>query len=182
MKLETKHYSKDFRNLIIGNLESEISEIKNAEGISEQENKVEEIQKYIFILKNGIISEYDKIIINIEDNIGESEEITEETSSEVLEILRLYSQIDFAISSQNDSNLNRLKFEGFNEHDDEDLDKGQVRYAEFVINFENKFPYFKDRFNQGAGLVMSNYKEVLKYFTGKEVTIESIKEFDKIPR
>ena len=180
MQLQNISYDKSFRNLLIKSLELEKEcIIKNVDEIEQENSK--DIDRNIFILKNGLISEYDKIHINIEDRIYDHPEMIIETSEEVYKILRLYLEIDGYFTTdeslRNHPKKSRLKFEGFNKHNDEELDKGQINYAEYLIKYEGKFEKFKNDFREGKGLIMYQYKKVLEFFSDKEVNVASIEKF-----
>ena len=180
MKLKNKSYPKDFRNLIIENLEFKKNQLYT-EGLTDENSKVVEINNYIFILTNGLISEYETINLDVYNSVLDQNEISETVTDQVTKILRVFVQLEGYLNTEqsikNHSNSYKLKFEGFNDYDDEELDEGQVIYAEYLIINQKKFSQYKGKFREGHGNVMKKYIEILNFFQNKEISTESILEF-----
>ena len=173
MQLENISYSKEFLNSLI--------EILNSRETNCSENELKDIKKHIFILENRIISEYDKIDIEIEDNILDAEEISIETSEFVNKTLNLYKLIDGFFKSEDNlisyKNNHNLKFNGFDEHNDVEEFYGAADYAEYLTDYEGKFANFKNIIGNGTSSDTHKYLKALEFFDNKEVNVDSIIEF-----
>ncbi len=172
MQLENISYNKEFLNSLI--------EILNKKKAEVSKDELTEIEKYIFILQNRIISEYNKIEIEIEDNILDGEDISIKTSEFVKKTLRLFSQINGFLKEDqfiDYKNSHKLTFNGFDDHNDIEEYYGAVDYAEYLINYEKKFTIYKGIYKEGTNLDTSRYLETLKFFENKEVNKNSILEF-----
>ena len=180
MQLENKSYRKDFRNLIIENLELKKNQLLEEEFTVEDE-ELTEIDKNIFILTNGLTSEYDKINVDFYDAVSDRNEINVDISQQVTKILELFFELEGYLNTdeiiRSHANSNKLKFKGFNDHDDGELDNGQVVFAEYLIMYQKKFQQYKDEFREGRGSEMEEYIEALSFFHKKPVSKESILEF-----
>ncbi|QOW10515.1 hypothetical protein Q73A0000_09105 [Kaistella flava (ex Peng et al. 2021)] len=179
MKLENKSYPKDFRNALIGLLHEKQ---ENLDQYDEEENEeIKRIEENIFILEKGIKTEYNKVNIDIEDHILNSDEISEVTFIQVQRILRLFFELDGFIKTEeqirNHPKVFKLKFQGFNDHDDEELDNGQVIVAEYLIMKQKKFQQYKGIFREGKGNVMERYIEIINFFENRKINTSSIIEY-----
>jgi len=175
MQLQKINYPKEFLNSLV--------EILNSRKTDCSEDELKNIEKHIFILERRIISEYDKINIEIEDNILDTKEISIETSEFVKETLRLYKSIDGFLKKEDGlksyKNNHKLKFAGFDEHNDVEQFYGAADYAEFIIDYKKKFLIFKDIFREGTSSDTHRYLEALKFFEKNAANIDSIIEFAK---
>lgn len=172
MQLENISYSKEFLNPLI-----EILNIKKTEA---SEDELTDIEKYIFILQNRIISEYNKIEIEIEDNILGGEDISIETSEFVKKTLSLFLQIEGFLKEDQFVDYKskyKLTFSGFDDHNENDEYYGAVDYAEYLINYEKKYTRYKGIYKEGTSLDTDRYLETLNFFENKEVNKNSILEF-----
>lgn len=179
MRLENIKYSKEFRNLIIKILLDKRQEIYKDDNEDESDDLLRRIDKEIFILENGLITEYDKIDIEIDDYVYDKE-VSKETSNQVLKIFTLFKEIEGYIKNNDDLNcILKLRFRGFNAHDDGDFDKGHIYYAEYLIDHEKKFQNFKDIYREGHDGEMERYIDILKFFENKEINMNSIIEYSQ---
>lgn len=174
MQLENISYSKEFLNALL--------EILNIKKTEVSEDKLNDIEKYVFILEKRIISEYDKIKIEIEDNIHDGEDISIETSEFVKKTLRLFSQINGFLKEDEfvayKSN-HKLIFSGFDDHNGIEEYYGAVDYAEYIIKYKNGFKMYEDIYKEGTSSDTIRYIEALNFFENKEVNKDSILEFVK---
>ncbi|MGO4710703.1 hypothetical protein AB4Y90_16675, partial [Chryseobacterium sp. 2TAF14] len=156
-------------------------EVLNTRKTNCSDEELKDIKKHIFILENRIISEYDKINIDIEDNILDTEEISIETSEFVKKTLNLYKLIDGFFKTEDDlksyKNNHNLNFNGFDEHNDVKEFYGAADYAEYLIDYEGEFASFKNIIGNGTSSDTYQYLKALDFFENKEVNADSIIEF-----
>ena len=179
MKLENKSYPKDFRNALIKLL---YEKQENLDQYDEEENEeIKRIEANVFILENGLKTEYNKVNIDIEDFILDENEISEDTFFQVQQILRLFFELEGFIKTdeqiRNHPKVSKLKFQGFNDHDDEELDNRQVVVAEYLIMKQDKFKQYRDIFRESSGSPMKKYIEILNFFENRKINNFSIIEY-----